>query len=376
MIDAVLKQSEIKFALGRHAEHVQALEAHPRARRDFRRSCTPGGLALLDRVPPQPHRRPPRDSHRPLPEGRRDRREGGLPGTAGVRRVLPHARLRRVGRAQGSDRGGGACPRGLRSPSQRVVGVPDAVRPQHGGQRARRMVARPRVLSPGGRVRPGPRRSATQGGRALEKRLDSHPAWCHRCRACSCCEDALALSPIAFDAVMTKATHGYGLIKRGDVAEGVAQLEAGRGVVPAVEPPRTPTHSPRCGFSRGSCVVGRHPEARALLEDVLATARDRGYRHVEGMATRLLGGSPAWRMTRAAAARHFETRDRSARARRSQEPGGQGAGEAGGAPACRRGCVAAHRRCWSARSTLFETLGTLDAVDRVRASLDRQRSTG
>ena len=83
----------------------------PRARRDLRRSCAPGRLALLDRVPPQPHRRPPRDSHRPLPEGRRDRREGGLPGAAGVRGVLPHARLRRVRRAQGSDRGGGARPR-------------------------------------------------------------------------------------------------------------------------------------------------------------------------------------------------------------------------------------------------------------------------
>jgi len=41
-----------------------------------------------------------------------------------------------------------------------------------------------------------------------------------------CCEEALALSPIAFDAAMIQAVRGYGLIKAGDVAAGTAEVTA------------------------------------------------------------------------------------------------------------------------------------------------------
>ena len=61
-IDAVVKQAEIKFALGRHAEHVQALEAI----RDLVEAVADRSAArrvvVLDRIPPQPDRRSPRVS--------------------------------------------------------------------------------------------------------------------------------------------------------------------------------------------------------------------------------------------------------------------------------------------------------------------------
>ena len=81
-----------------------------------------------------------------------------------------------------------------------VVGVPDALRPQHGGQRARRVVARPRV-----------RRRVVEYGREVDDlRLKVVGLWrsgsTHIQRGAvaeglQCCEEALALSPIAFDAV-------------------------------------------------------------------------------------------------------------------------------------------------------------------------------
>src|SRR5262249_45668615 len=40
----------------------------------------------------------------------------------------------------------------------------------------------------------------------------------------TCCEEALALSPIPFDAAQVRAAHGYGLIKAGDPAAGTAEL--------------------------------------------------------------------------------------------------------------------------------------------------------
>ena len=328
---------------------------HPRDRGDLRRPRTSGGLALLDRVSPQPHRRPPRGSHRPLPEGRRDRREGRLPRAAGVRRVLPHARLRRVRRSPRGHRGGGTRPRGVRSPSQRVVGVPDAVRPQHGRQRAGRMAARSRVLSPRRGVRPGPRRSPAQGGRALEKRARPTSSGATSRRACAVARTRSPCRPIA-------------VRRRDDEGDARATVSSIAGTSPRAwrssrrasrgsgsRTSRTPTPSPRCGSSRGTCVWSARPEARALLEDVLATARDRGYPHVEGVATRLLAEA-CMEDDPAAAAKHFDSATALLEPHRREEPGGQGAGEAGGAPARPPEIGPARRRCWRARSRSLKRL--------------------
>ena len=39
-----------------------------------------------------------------------------------------------------------------------------------------------------------------------------------------CCEEALALSPAPFDAAITRAVKGYGLVRAGDTAAGVSEL--------------------------------------------------------------------------------------------------------------------------------------------------------
>src|SRR5207302_1155485 len=41
----------------------------------------------------------------------------------------------------------------------------------------------------------------------------------------ACCDEALALSPIPFDAMMTHAVRAYGLVKGGKVHEGIGQLQ-------------------------------------------------------------------------------------------------------------------------------------------------------
>ena len=57
-IDAVVKQSEIQFALGHHAEHVEALEAIRELVDAVGRSAPAGGLVLLGGLPSQPDRGP------------------------------------------------------------------------------------------------------------------------------------------------------------------------------------------------------------------------------------------------------------------------------------------------------------------------------
>ena len=103
-IDAVVKQAEVKFALGRHAEHVEALEAHQGPGRRGRRSAAAGDLVLLDRIPAQPGGRPPGRPDRVLPRGARHRR--GQPGRRhpAVRRVLSRPRLMAAGDLARRDR--------------------------------------------------------------------------------------------------------------------------------------------------------------------------------------------------------------------------------------------------------------------------------
>jgi class 3 adenylate cyclase/tetratricopeptide (TPR) repeat protein len=103
-----------------------------------------------------------------------------------------------------------------------------------------------------------------------------------------CCDEALALSPIAFDVGMIRATRGYGLVKRGDVAAGIAELTE---AVTWFE--RSQLHYTRSLFAlwlvEGHLALGQRSEARAVLDTVVATVHEKGYRHLEGVAERFLG---------------------------------------------------------------------------------------
>jgi tetratricopeptide (TPR) repeat protein len=371
-VDTVLKQSEIKFALGRHAEHVQALEA---IRELVETSADPSRQAAWHCW------------------------TGFLHSLTGARPEIPIALCRKaVGIAEKEGfpelRAFAECClthvyvvsgelRAAIEAGERALAVFEA---HHNAWWACRTLfglsMAANALGEWSRGLEYCRRVVEYGRDLDDLRLKVVGLWrsgsTHIQRGAiaqglQCCEDALALSPIAFDAVMTKATHGYGLIKRGDVAEGVAQLEAGVAWFRQSNLQYTHAFS-ALWLLEGFLRAGRHPEARALLEDVLATARDRGYRHVEGMATLLLAEA-LMEEDPEAAARHFETaiallervgaRNQVAKALEKQAALRRAGGDVSGAQALLERAL-----------DLFETLGTLDAIDRVRASLDRQRSAG
>jgi len=103
------------------------------------------------------------------------------------------------------------------------------------------------------------------------------------------CEEALALS-LPFDTAMTKAVRALGLVKAGDVSTGTADMREavdffGRS---------------RLRYTRSVVALwlaeallrnGEIAEAGTLMAEVLATSREAGYRHVEGVACRVLGES-------------------------------------------------------------------------------------
>jgi class 3 adenylate cyclase/tetratricopeptide (TPR) repeat protein len=103
-----------------------------------------------------------------------------------------------------------------------------------------------------------------------------------------CCEEAVALSPIPFDTATVRGTRGYGLVKTGAVAAGLAEL--GEAVAWFQ---RSQLHFTSSLFSlwlaEAHLALGQRSEAHAILDTVLAYTRENEYRLVTGVAERLLG---------------------------------------------------------------------------------------
>jgi len=104
----------------------------------------------------------------------------------------------------------------------------------------------------------------------------------------ACCDEANRLGPIAFDAAMIKAVRGYGLIKVGDVETGTRDLAD---AVAWFE--QSNLRYTRALFASWltECRLraGDRDAARELLGGLLETTRAEGYRHLEGVVLRLLG---------------------------------------------------------------------------------------
>ena len=104
----------------------------------------------------------------------------------------------------------------------------------------------------------------------------------------ACCDEALALSPIPFDAMMTHAVRAYGLVKGGKVHEGIGQLQEVIGSLARSNLPYTRTMV--AYFLADSYLrLGRREAAREPIESGLAVSRDLGYRHLEGVGEHMLG---------------------------------------------------------------------------------------
>ena len=92
-VDAVLKQAEVKFALGQHAEHIEALEQIRATCRPDRRPAPPRHLALLDRISSNLHRGSAGGGDRTLPQGRVHRIRSRVGRDRRLCRFLSHTSL-------------------------------------------------------------------------------------------------------------------------------------------------------------------------------------------------------------------------------------------------------------------------------------------
>jgi class 3 adenylate cyclase/tetratricopeptide (TPR) repeat protein len=180
------------------------------------------------------------------------------------------------------------------------------------------------------------------------------------------CEDALALSPLPYDAAMVKAAQGYGLVKAGDATAGTAAL-----VEALAWFERSQLRYTRSLFALrlGEAYLrqGARLRARTTFEEVLATSREAGYRHLEGVAQRFLGEALVVEDP-ASAAEHLESaarilqevgaRNEVAKVLVAQAHLRRAAGDPGGA-----------RELVERALALFEALGTLDEPRRVQTVL-------
>ena len=286
-IDAVIKQGEVKFALGRHAEHVQALEAIKE---------------LVDTVAD-----PPRRATWYYWAGFLESLVGGRP----EKSIMYCREALDIAEASGFD---DVRPFAECCLSHVLMAAGDLAAALEVGERAlATFETRGNVwwacrslwaLSPVANYLGDWERGLTYCHRALEHgqkvndlRLKVVGWWrtgsTHIQRGDAdpglrCCEEARALSPIPFDAAMIQAVAGYGRIKAGDVAGGTAEVAAAVGWFE-----RSQLHYTRSLFSlwlaEGHLALGQAAEARRVLEVVLDTTINNGYRHLEGVTERLLG---------------------------------------------------------------------------------------
>jgi class 3 adenylate cyclase/tetratricopeptide (TPR) repeat protein len=195
-------------------------------------------------------------------------------------------------------------------------------------------------------------------------------------RAVQCCDEALALGALPFDAAMAKAVRGYGKIKLGLVDSGIADLS--EAVTWFANSRLRYTHARySLLLVEGHLRRGDRAVARPLIESLIETSRTLGYLHFEGTACWLMGECLAPEAP-AAAEPYIESaigilerigaRNDLARAMVTHAALCQAAGD-----------PAAARELLDRAHAIFRELGTLDEPARVeaaRAALDRGTPIG
>jgi class 3 adenylate cyclase/tetratricopeptide (TPR) repeat protein len=101
------------------------------------------------------------------------------------------------------------------------------------------------------------------------------------------CNDALALGPLPYDATMAKAVRGYGEIRAGRIDAGIRDLSEAVGWFE-----KTQLRYGRLRFAlwlaEGYLRRGDRAAARPVIESVLETSRSMGYLHFQGVACWLI----------------------------------------------------------------------------------------
>ena len=178
------------------------------------------------------------------------------------------------------------------------------------------------------------------------------------------CDEALALEPIPYDVAMAKVFRGYGQIKAGRLDEGIADLRQAitwfeQSRLSHVRLPAT------LRLAEGYLRRGDVAVARELIDDVLSNSRALGYRYLEGLAEHLMAQclvfdapavavkhvTGAHRIFEAIGARNDLAKALVTRAKLSQKDRVEA------------------RRLLSEAMAIFETLGTIDEPARVGAAL-------
>lgn len=185
-------------------------------------------------------------------------------------------------------------------------------------------------------------------------------------RGVQCCNEALALGPLPFDAAMAQGLRGFGEIRAGRVDAGIADLGE---AIAWFEKSRL--RYPRLRFAlwlvEGHLRRDDRAAARLLIEGALKTSRTMGYLHFEGTACWLMGECLAPEDP-AAAEPYLETameilgrigaRNDLARVAVTRARLRQAAGDA-----------AAAGQLLHEAHAIFHALGTLDEPVRVKAAL-------
>ena len=179
------------------------------------------------------------------------------------------------------------------------------------------------------------------------------------------CEAALRLGPTPFDTAMINAVRGYALVKFGDVPDGLRTLQGAVQWFGGTH--LLYTRSLYSVWLADSLVrSGDREPGRTLAATVLATSESVGYRHLEGIAHRVLGES-LMPDDRDAAMLHLQqargileetgARNELAKTLIAEAAGRAAMGEAESAG-----------RLLDEGGRIFETLGTVGEPDRLRAA--------
>jgi len=181
-----------------------------------------------------------------------------------------------------------------------------------------------------------------------------------------CCEEALVLSPIPFDAAAIQGVRGRGLVNVGQVVRGIADLTAAVTWFDQLHLRYTHAFF-ALWLAEAYLCQGEVFQTRTICEEVLSTSQEAGYRHLAGVAERYLGEAL---MTEepVAAAGHLEValhileevgaRNEVAKTLVAQANLHRTVGD-----------VSEARYLLARALALFETLGTLDEPHRVEALL-------
>jgi class 3 adenylate cyclase/tetratricopeptide (TPR) repeat protein len=185
-------------------------------------------------------------------------------------------------------------------------------------------------------------------------------------RGLRCCDEALALNPLPYDVAMAKVFHGYGEIRVGRFNAGIAELTEAIAWFD-----RSRLHhvrvTPALRLAEGYLSRGELKTARALIDDVLTTSRAKGYLYVEGLAHRLLAECLA-RQSPAVAAEHVDVAQRIFASTDAQNDLAKALVTRAGL--CQSsGNFAGARKLLEEAAAIFGRLGTLDEPARVKSAL-------